>query len=127
MTAFMAGNQPCLTVRKETFVTVQTRKCRLSVSHALLVFSALQLLLYMGERSKRKKLYISAYSAAHCCVVQSRQLLWNYLKAVISSFNPKHAVNRKDSIDADLSDIKLAGNLSSCHAADFRFVDAFAL
>jgi hypothetical protein len=71
----------------------------------------------MGERSKRKKLYISAYSAAHCCVFQSTQLLWNYLKAVISNFNPKHVVNRKDSIDADLSDIKLAGNLSSCFIA----------
>jgi hypothetical protein len=54
MTAFMAGNQPCLTVRKETFVTVQTRKCRLSLSHALLVFSALQLLLYMENAEKGK-------------------------------------------------------------------------
>lgn len=50
----MTGNQPCLTVRKETFVTVQTRKCRLSLWHALLVFSVLQSLLYMGERRKRK-------------------------------------------------------------------------
>jgi hypothetical protein len=80
----------------------------------------------MGERGKRKNCTLAPI-LPHCCVFQSTQLLWNYLKAVISSFNPKHAVNRKDSIDADLSDIKLADNLSSCHTADFRFVDAFAL
>jgi hypothetical protein len=55
MTVFMTGNQPCLTVRKETFVTVQTRKCRLSLWHALLVFSVLQSLTVYGKNAEKGK------------------------------------------------------------------------
>jgi hypothetical protein len=55
MTVFMAGNQPCLTVRKETFVTVQTRKCRLSVSHALLIFFCLAVITVYGRTQQKEK------------------------------------------------------------------------